>query len=302
MLAGLLHPSLAAPAWPFYNRSDMLEPPSERAPKRATVAIARLGPPAEAGDAALAVATLGGFQVWRDGHALPPSTWRRDKALQLLQYLVTMRARRQEREQIVDTLWPGLTPEAGERDFKVALNAVMRAIEPERAPRAEPRFVQRLGQAYGLAPEVWIDAVALDAHGTAANRAMGAGNRDAVIAHDQAAAELYGGEYLPERRYDDWSTLERERLHVLALGAMTRAASLLLEDETLESLRLAQRALSFDATWESAWRLRMRAHRVLGDRAQAEMAWRQCVAALAELGLEPLTETRTVYEAAIGDS
>jgi DNA-binding SARP family transcriptional activator len=275
-----------------------LPPPSE-AHSTATPTLARLGPPAEAGEASLVIVTLGGFRVWRDGQALPPSAWRRDKALQLLQYLVSQRRRRLEREQIIDALWPDLDPTAGERDFKVALNAVLRALEPERAPRAEPRFVERLGHAYGLAPGTWIDAEALEAHVAAAHHAVGAGDRSRALAHYQAAAALYDGEYLPERAYEEWTILERERLQMLALGAMTRAASMLVDEHPLESLRLAQRALRFDPAWESAWRLQMRAHRARGDRAQVEVSWRRCVASLATLGLEPLDETRAVYQASL---
>jgi hypothetical protein len=43
----------------------------------------------------------------------------------------------------------------------------------------------------------------------------------------------------------------------------------------------------------------MRAHRARGDRAQVEVSWRRCVASLATLGLEPLDETRAVYQAAL---
>lgn len=259
--------------------------------------------PAFASDAPLRVRTLGAFRVWRDGDEVPASAWGRDKALQLFQLLVTRRRRFLTREQAVDALWPELDAEAGERDFKVALNAIHKALEPDREPRATPRFVLRVGGAYGLAPEeLWIDADRLEERVAAGNRAL-ARDREAAVEPYDEVARLYKGDYLPDRRYEDWSSMERERLQILALGAMTTLAELLIDQVPLESLRLTQRVLDDDPVWEEAWRLQMRAHMTRGNRALALRAWEGCRAALrAELGIEPLPETRRLYEAIRADA
>lgn len=245
----------------------------------------------------LVVQTLGAFRVWRDGVPVLPAAWGRDKAVQLFQFVVTLRRKRLDKEQIVDALWPDLDAAAGDRDFKVALNAVQRALEPDRAARAEPRFVRRWGATYGIdLAEAWVDAEALEGHVAAGNRQIG-GDRDGAAAHYAAAAELYGGDYLPERRYDDWASSEHERLQVLAFGAMTTLAELLVETNPLESLRLTGRVLATDPVWEDAWRIEMRAHAARGNRALAIRSWERCVAALeSELGIVPLPQTRAVYD------
>ncbi|HEX5631623.1 MAG TPA: BTAD domain-containing putative transcriptional regulator, partial [Gemmatimonadales bacterium] len=216
------------------------------------------------GDAPLRVITLGDFRVWRPDGPVEHADWGRDKAVQLFQYLVTRRRRFMEREQIVDALWPELDAVAGDRDFKVALNAVQNALEPERAPRGPSRFIRRVGSSYALVTEeAWIDVDALEAHVAAGNRARRQAPAESV-AHYRAAEALYQGDYLPARRYEDWSSPERERVQVLALGAMTTLAELLLDEMPLESIRLAQRVLDSDPVWEDAWRLQMRAHMARG--------------------------------------
>lgn len=268
----------------------------------ATTLPATLAPSDDPASAAapLRVRTLGDFRVWGPGGAVEPSDWGRDKAVQLFQYLVTRRRRIEEREAIVDALWPELDAAAAERDFKVALNAVLNALEPARPPRAPSRFVRRVGSAYGLATEeAWIDVDALEAHVAAGNRDR---HRDpaAAAAHYRAAEALYQGDYLPARRYEDWSSPERERVQVLALGAMTMLAELLVDETPLEAIRLAQRVLESDPVREDAWRLLMRAHMASGNRALALRAWEACRAALQhELGLEPLPETAAVYRRAL---
>lgn len=249
-------------------------------------------------DAALRVQTLGGFRLWRAAVEVEPAEWGRDKAVQLFQFLVSRRRRRLTREQIVEALWPDSDPEAAERDFKVALNGVQRVLEPERAARAEPRFLRRFGPAYGLdADAIWIDAALLEAELAAGHAAL-PGDPETAAVHLRRATALYRGEFLPERRYEDWASAEAERLETLALGAMTTLAGLVVETNPLEALDLSQRVLAIDPIWEEAWRIQMRAHLAAGNRALALRAWERCVELMRrEIGLDPLPATRAVHAA-----
>jgi len=260
--------------------------------------------------AALCIRTLGGFRVWRDGEELQATAWTREKAIHLMQFFVTLRRQYLHKEQIIDRLWPELDAEKGDRDFKVALNAINKALEPERAPRREPRFVQRHSLAYGLNLEdVWLDTEAFESLIAAANGILSdthlvsdsaqdeEGAQQRAIACYRAAVRLYTGDYLPERRYEDWSSAERERLQVLALGAMTTLADLLLDEMPLESIRLTQRVLTIEPVWEEAYRVQMRAYAKQGNRPLALRTYTQCVEMLQnEFDVEPLPETTELYE------
>jgi two-component SAPR family response regulator len=225
-----------------------------------------------------------------------PSAWERDKALQLFQFLLIQRRRMVEREQIVEQLWPQAEPEAAERDFKVALNAALKALEPDRPPRAEGRFIRRQGRLYGLDMDlVWTDAGAMEAAIGRANARLAA-EPEAAIGLLREAAELYAGDFLPERRYEDWALAETERLQTLALGAMTRLAALLVSRNPLESLHLTQRVLEIDPVWEEAWRIQMEAHLASGNRPLALRSWERCLKVMRrEIGLDPLPATRAVH-------
>lgn len=248
--------------------------------------------------ATLRVQTLGGFRVWRDNLEILTSAWRREKALHLFQFLITARLQesRLHKEQIIDHLWPEVDTEGGDRDFKVALHTANKVLEPDRKPRTDPHFIQRYDLTYDLNLQaVWIDAVVFEQLITQGNQLLST-DRQSAIEHYQQALSLYHGDYLPERRYEDWSSVERERLQVLALGLMTTLAGLLLDDSPLECIRLTQHALTIDPIWEDAYRMQMQAYLAQGNRPLAIRTYQQCVKVLNdELGIEPLPETVALY-------
>ena len=249
---------------------------------------------------ALQIQTLGGFRVWCDGVELSDKDWGRDKTVQLLQFLVTASDRRAlHKEQIIDRLWGEEgDSKAGDQNFKVALHGINKALEPNRKNRAESRFIHRQGLSYQLnLEETWIDARELEQLVALGNQALPTDPHLAQEAY-QAVIALYGGTYLPNRLFEDWSSTERERLQVLALGVMINLGEMLLETNPLESIRLAQQALLIDHTWEDAYRIQMKAYLQKGNRPMAIKTFQTCEQVLdEEFGIPPLPETRNLWKA-----
>jgi LuxR family maltose regulon positive regulatory protein len=248
--------------------------------------------------ALLTVQTLGQFRVWRqDGTEIAASDWGREKARVLCQYLVTRRRVLTPKERIAFDLWPDLDAQRADRDFKVALNALLSALEPKRQPRAESRFIQRQGTAYGLVPSLYdLDADRFTDLVNGGAR-METTDLDVAVASYRAAVDLYQGDYLPDALYEDWASAERERLLTLYLSSASRLAQLLLErQEAQESIVLAEAVLVRDPCWEEAYRILMQAYQSRGNRPLAIRAYQRCVSALRdELGLEPMVETERLY-------
>ncbi len=242
----------------------------------------------------LRVQVLGAFRVWRGRAEVTPRDWQRDKARQLFQLLLIHRGRWLQRDEIADRLWPNLSPEAAARDFKVALNALNKAIEPNRASDDHFAYIVREGTAYRLRPEadVWIDAVDFEREAEAGLRVNDDRSAEAID-HLRAALRLYGGDYLPEALYEDWASEERERLLSLYLRAADRLAGGLIERGDFdEGLSVCGAILARDACWERAYRLMMTAYARQGNRPQALRVYQRCVDALAaELGVGPSAAT-----------
>ncbi|MEL6675153.1 MAG: bacterial transcriptional activator domain-containing protein [Bacteroidota bacterium] len=252
--------------------------------------------------ASLRVQTLGKFQLWRANEVVNPKAWGRDVSAQLFQFFVTNRHRHGlHKEQIIDHIWPELDGKAGQQNFKVANHGASKVLEPDRKSRTESKYIIRQGPTYYLDLEdIWLDAQALDELIALGNQTLAAQPTLAERAY-RAAIELYEGAYLPARLYEDWTSEERERIQLLTLGALISLSELLVRENPLESVRLTQRALQIDATWEDAYRIQMEAYLEKGNRPMAIKTYRQCEEILdREFGVTPLPETQQLYRSIKG--
>ncbi len=244
----------------------------------------------------LRVQTLGGFQVWRGTEPVPNNGWRREKARQLFQILLTYRHTPLNRDQICEFLWPEADPATAQRNFKITLNTLYQVLEPERGPGADSAFILREGSTYSLRPgaDVWLDA---EEFWQRARRVLG---RD--LGELQKAVDLYQGEYLPDALYETWAAEERERLAALFLETTDHLAEIMLKQcRYAEAIELAQRVLAQDNCWERAYRHLMLAYDKLGDRGQVGRAYQRCVQVLRqELDVSPSEETERLYQRLTG--
>ncbi len=248
----------------------------------------------------LHVRMLGAFSVWRGEEEIRDRDWRSIKARQLLQLLITERGRMLSRDQIMDTLWPGLEMDAAANNLRVTLSRLTKALEPERPEGAPSHYIIQHSDTYGFNTQSdhqfdIIDFADSVAHGRQAEHAQ---NPIEAIAAYRQAVDLYGGVLLPDSLYEDWSVVERERLGLLFNEAALRLGSLLLEQNaTHEAIGLAWRVLEYDQAQEEAYRLLMQAYAHLGERSTALRLYARCVSALqSELGVPPLPETVTLYD------
>lgn len=245
-------------------------------------------------NAQIRIETLGNFCVYRNQQKINAKEFSRDKTIQLLQYLVSNRQKNAlHKELIMDGLWE----DWNDRDFKVALHGINKALEPERPSRTEPQFIIRQGVSYQIdLNKVWVDVEALEKYIIIGNNSFKTDTKLAKISF-KAAIQLYRGSFLPNRIYEDWTSEERERTQLLILGAYISLAEILVEENPLESIRLAQKALAIDATWEDAYRIQMQAYLAKGNRPQAIKTYLKCEIVLEkEYGISPLPETKKLFQ------
>lgn len=245
----------------------------------------------------LHIETLGGFRVRLGDRELEEKDWQRGKAKELFQLLVVKRQQLLPKEAILALLYPQSDDKSAARDFKVMLNALNTALEPHRRARSNPFFIQRHGSSYGLnlASGFELDTIEFEA-------LLKAGLEDSdpaiALALLEKGLELYKGDYMPDRRYEDWCIEERERLLVLYLRGAERLARLQVKAQSYDrAIHWCEAIVHKDSCWEEAYRLLMQCHLKLGNRRQAARWYQKCQHALAEeMGVEPMPATQELYK------
>lgn len=243
--------------------------------------------------AALKVYTLGRFETYRQGQLISSKEWGRDRSVQLFQYLIATRDRLSiHKEMIMDRIWG----DDNESQFKITLHGLNKVLEPNRPSRAEPKYIIRQGATYQLDWDIiWTDISHIDRLMEIANQHISSDRTIAMQAYREIVS-LYKGMFLPNRIYEDWSSDERERIQILVLGCFIQLAEMNLQDNPLESIRLAEEALQIDASWEEAYRVMMQAFDRKGNRPMVIKTYQKCAAVLdEEFGIEPLPQTRKLY-------
>jgi DNA-binding SARP family transcriptional activator len=239
---------------------------------------------------------LGGFRAERVG-GRPVTGWHRRCAKTLTKLLATSPGHRLHREQVLEMLWPDVELESALNSFGKALHAARRALEPGLPPRAGSSYLRLTDSMVALNLEhVWID---VDDFEQLAERAL----RDREISAYEAALAAYGGELLPEDRYEDWCAERREYAAELHLRLLLSVAEELEgRGSHGEAAARLREVLHHDPTREDVHRRLMALYVSAGMRDHAVRQFQICRDVLRrELDLAPGAATQALYEELLAD-
>ena len=245
------------------------------------------------------VQTLGRFEIRLGDHKVIEKQWQREKAKELFQYLLIQGNQLKRKEEIIEELWPEGT--GSDRDFKVALNALNNVLEPNRQARGKAFFIGRHQEGYGLNPSANIE---YDASQFTSWITEGLKENDVEksIQYLERGFHYYKGTFLPDRKGTWWTEKERERLELLYLRGLEKRAQLAVRSEQVdEAIDYCLKIIEHDPLWEEAYRIIMYGYYQKNNRPQAVKWYQRCKSILeSELGVEPMTATRQMYEMVIG--
>ena len=219
----------------------------------------------------VSVRLLGGFELQIDGRTMPADAWTQ-RAADLVKLLALTKRLRLPRDQVIEALWPDLTPEAGAANLHKAAHFARKALR-------SPDGIVLRDQLVELWPSASFerDAPLFEARAEAALKAQ-----DPDAAGD--AVSLYGGELLPDDRYKEWTLGPRDRLRSLYLRTLRRAG-------------FWERVVAEEPTDEESHRALMRMYAAAGNRYAALMQFHTLRDALErDLALEPEPESVALFQ------
>ena len=217
------------------------------------------------------------------------TAWRLRKARTLVKLLALSPEHRLHREQVIEALWPDGDASAASNNLRQAVYVSRRALDSigeDGAQRLElSQDVLTLG-----ADHLAIDVEQFEA-------AAAAAISDPSVPRLMAALECYGGELLPEDRFEPWAAPRRDALREQHLALLLTLARLHSEAGAHDlAITALQNALADDPFSERVHRELMRVYALSGRRQRALAQFHLLRDSLRrEYADEPEAQTREVY-------
>jgi DNA-binding SARP family transcriptional activator len=244
--------------------------------------------------ASLKIKLFGEFGVWRGEEPIEGEEWGGQKPRSLLKLLLTRPGRAFSKDEILEALWPGRTPEASDRRLRITVSQLRRVLEPELGRGSESSYVlsQRPGYAFDQRADCEVDAWKFEEHRRRAEAAQEAGELNDAICEYRQALDLARGEFLAEEPYEDWAMEARKEWQEHELAALSGLAECLaLEGRYSEAIEASERALALDEYRDDLHRRLMLYHYCAGEQSLSLRAYRDYARVLKEeLGAAPSPE------------
>jgi len=179
------------------------------------------------------------------------------------------------REKLASLFWGDVSDEQARLSLRVALSTIRKELD-DHLLLADRETIQ-------LNPDcpIWLDAREF---------------QKTVQDDPEPAVELYGGDLLPDL-YDDWVTVERERLRSIYIDAMLRLVQQARSESKYQrAIELARQVLLTDRANEKAYQHLIFGYLATGNRTAALKQYEECQrASRDEMEVEPSQETTALY-------
>jgi DNA-binding SARP family transcriptional activator len=198
-------------------------------------------------DQAVELRLLGGFGLKVNGRTIDITP-----AAQRLLAFVALTSRGADRSYTAFQLWPGHGEERAKANLRSAL---------WRLSKAPAALITATKSHLRLSPAVWVDV----RHGL---RETASAGLETIVAAALPFQNL-DSDLLPDW-YDDWLTIERERLRQFRLASLEEGAQIALgQGQYGRAVQLALAAVAIEPLRESGHRLAIEAHLAHGNRFEA---------------------------------
>jgi DNA-binding SARP family transcriptional activator len=260
---------------------------------------ARLPNEAVAAEGMLSLRLLGTFEARLGGIPLSMDHFARRRSLTLLKVLVTNYGKVIGRDELIELLWPSDAPEDARQLLKSAAHYLRRALGEAHDEKVKSPFIATVanGYAFNTASCHWIDCVEFKRLAEEGLRLERQGRWREAIVELEAAADLYGGDYLEDELYTEWAMRLRRQLKDLLFDVLQATARLLRSAGDYQgAIRYYRRILELDPCLEDVRCDLMEVLCRIGKRTQALRQFDACRRALKEeFDCSPLLETEALY-------
>jgi two-component SAPR family response regulator len=249
----------------------------------------------------LRVYGLGSLRVYRDDVLLFDESWRNKPAKTIFKLLFASRGQRYPKDVLLEELWPEADPDVASNRLRVAVHELRKTLgEGSRKKSVRTHIAQQEGSYYfDTAAAYWSDVREFEEQIEQGRALAGAGKIDQALQAYRRAEVLYGGDFLRDDPFFEWTVSTRERLREAHLRGLSDAARIHAQiGEPDEAAGFCRKILRVEPWREEVYRRLMTYLAASGRPHEALRAFEECRRALyAEIEAEPAPDTVRLRDA-----
>ncbi len=251
-----------------------------------------LSPARPAAGGGLSLTTLGGLVLSGPRGEIPRGRWKSQRALSIFVYLAVQGGRGVAKDRLIELFWPGRQTRSAEKNFHPTLSYVRAALKDAVAGPV----VTVADGLYGIDPGLAVTVDVRRFEARLAEAASAKGKTEALRLLEEAL-NLYRGDFLGDR-YENWAEDLRTRLALRYETALADTADLQFDARDYHrALNLYRQLLERNPYREEIHAKAMMCYHHVGDRRAVRDQFQRLEALLRrELDVDPLPETRSLYE------
>jgi DNA-binding SARP family transcriptional activator len=248
---------------------------------------------------AIRIETLGRFNILCGRKVLDGKIFEGARPLLLLKSIVLHGSRDIPKEILMDDLWPEADTVSGEKNFKINLHRLRKAMEPEMKKEFGYSYIIQKAGLISLDPVlVTLDVDEFLSLSIRAEENEKNSDFDTALELYDKAVELYKGDYFAEEPYLEWILRKRDLLRAKYIELLEKKARLHEElDQIQKAVETWQRILDVEPYSETAYQNLMILYADSGRKNKAKEVFEECLLVFKnELGTEPDKETFHIYD------
>ena len=244
------------------------------------------------------IETFGGFRLYRGLTVMEEKEWDGYLPELLLKAIVTHGSHRVPKDQLIEVLWPEVTSQSGERNFKITLHRLRKALEPEMDKAFGSSYIYLKANLIYLDEELCKtdldEFLSLYHRGEKNERG---GDIEAALFLYNNAIDLYKGDFLSEELYTSWIDIKREELRKLYINLLYKIADIQEKRGTSKiAIDCYKKIIQIDPLSEQVYQRLMTLYSSRRMQTEAIKVYKDCRKALQEgLDTEPETLTTSIY-------
>ena len=215
----------------------------------------------------------------------------------VLCYLILNRQYPQCREKLASVFWDNYPTAVSKKYLRNAIWRLRQSLQSIGVPVEDYIFISEDTLSFVTSGQCWLDTEAFESTIGEYRDVSGQELNPQQAQAMETATGLFVGDLL-EGIYEDWCLLDRERLSLLYMNALSK---LMVFHECKgayeRGLACGERILARDHTRETVHRQMMQLYWRMGDRNAALAQYKRCAQILREeLGISPMENTKRLYE------